>query len=203
MPAPGPTFIGLTGAIASGKSEALAALGCLGAATLSTDALANELIASAEMRDRIIERWGAGVAPGGTVDRERVGAIVFADREELRWLESNLHPMVSQGVVEWRAGLPADAELAVVEVPLLFEAGMEGVFDATLAVVASAERRAQWGDARGTADLGAREAQQLSAEEKSARATFTVSNDGSLEDLEAALRAMWPDLVRGSEDGAR
>ncbi len=190
-----PAFIGLTGAIASGKSAALEAFERLGAATLSTDAAANELIASPAMRDRLVERWGDQIAPGGTVDRERVAAVVFADPEELRWLESTLHPIVGERVVGWRAELPRETELAVVEVPLLFEAGMEAFFDATLAIAAAASVRAERGDARGTADLAAREAQQLPANEKAERATFVVNNDGTPEELEAALRELWPRLV--------
>ena len=76
---PGPSLIGLTGGIAAGKSEALRILGQLGAATVSTDAIVHELLGSSEVRDRLVERWGADVAPDGEIDRARVGAIVFAD----------------------------------------------------------------------------------------------------------------------------
>ena len=145
MTAQKPVFIGLSGAMASGKSEALAALARLGAATLSTDAVAHEALAEPATLQRLVERWGPEVGRDGKVDRDRVGAIVFADRDELRWLESVLHPLVGERVAEWRQRLEPGTEVAVVEVPLLFETGMEALFDATLVVVAGDERRAALG----------------------------------------------------------
>jgi dephospho-CoA kinase len=193
--APKPVFIGLSGAIASGKSEALAALGRLGAATLSTDAVTHELLDEPETLARLVERWGPEVDKGGCVDRAKVGEIVFADPDELRWLESILHPLVGERVVSWRERLNAGTDLAVVEVPLLFEAGMEPFFDATLVVVAGDERRERWAGERGTGALAGRSARQLTEEEKAARATFVVRNEGDLGDLEAALRDLWPRLL--------
>src|SRR5687768_1156661 len=142
-----PAFIGLTGAIGSGKSETLSALARLGAATLSTDEVAHGALADPEVLPQLVERWGPEVELAGTVDRKRVGEIVFGDRDELRWLESLTHPKVAQKVVEWRQSLGPNAELAVVEVPLLFEAGMEGFFDGVLVVVAG-DRRSDWLEAR-------------------------------------------------------
>ena len=202
MTAPtGPVLIGLSGAIASGKSATLDALGRLGAATLSTDAVTHELLDRPEVLNRLIERWGPEVGPGGRVDRARIGEIVFADPDELRWLESVLHPLVGERMLAWREELDGRTELAVVEVPLLFEAGMESLFDATLVVVAGDERRAEWAASRGTRDFAERSARQLSEAEKAARATFVVSNDGDLGQLEAALRELWPRLLTARESG--
>jgi dephospho-CoA kinase len=193
--APKPVFIGLSGAIASGKSEALAALGRLGAATLSTDAVTHELLDEPATLARLVERWGPEVSDAGRVDRAKIGEMVFADPDELRWLESVLHPLVGERVVSWREQLNAGTQLAVVEVPLLFEAGMEPFFDATLVVVAGDERRERWAGQRGTAGLEGRSGRQLTEDEKAARATFVVRNDGDLADLEAALRELWPRLL--------
>ena len=74
--------------------------------------------------------------------------------------------------MQWRAGLPAAKPLAVLEVPLLFETGMEELFDATVAIVAADEVRAERAGARGTCELEARAARQLSQDEKAARATY-------------------------------
>lgn len=197
--APRAAFIGLSGAIAAGKSEALAALGRLGAATLSTDAVAHDLLEERTTLTRIVERWGDEVAPGGNVDRARIGQIVFERPDELEWLESILHPLVGERVSRWREELPEDTELAVAEVPLLFEAGMEDFFDATLVVVAGDERRAAWAGERGTAGVEGRTARQLTEEEKAARATFVVRNEGTLADLERELRRLWPRLVAAKE----
>lgn len=191
---PGPSLIGLTGGIAAGKSEVLRILGELGAETVSTDAIVHDLLASDEVRDRLIERWGERVAPGGRIDRAAVGAVVFERREELAWLESVLHPLVGARVAEWRRSLPDDARVAVVEVPLLFEGSMGTMFDATIAVSAGDAERERRAAARGTGALEARGGRQLSQEEKAARATFAIRNDGTLSELEAALRELYPRL---------
>jgi dephospho-CoA kinase len=191
-----PLTVGLTGGIAAGKSEALAAFGRLGAATLSADAVVHELLDAEPLRGRLVERWGPEVAPEGRVDRGRIGEIVFADPEQIGWLESQVHPLVRERMGEWFAALPADAEFAVVEVPLLFESELTGVFDTTVAVVTSDEVRRARAEARGHSLVGEREARQLSQEEKAARAEHTVRNDGSVEDLEAALSALLAKLRR-------
>ncbi|HET7177234.1 MAG TPA: dephospho-CoA kinase, partial [Solirubrobacterales bacterium] len=155
---PRPLTIGLTGGIAAGKSEALAAFERLGAATISSDAIVHELLDREPLLGRLVERWGPEAAPGGRVDRGRVGEAVFADPEELRWLESQIHPLVGERIGAWLASLPEGAEVAVIEVPLLFEAGMEGAFDTTVAVVSSDPVRRARADARGHALVAEREA---------------------------------------------
>ncbi len=188
--------IGLTGGIAAGKSEALAAFERLGAATVSSDAVVHDLLGEAELRSRLVDRWGPEVAPNGEVDRSRVGEIVFADPAELAWLESELHPRVGERIAAWLGSLPDQEELAVVEVPLLFESGMEEVFDATVAVVAPDDVRRSRAAARGHGGLEGREGRQLDQDEKAARATHVVRNDGSLADLEEQLSALIGSLRR-------
>lgn len=182
-----PLTIGLTGGIAAGKSEALAAFERLGAATISSDAVVHELLDSEPLLGRLVDRWGPEIASGGAVDRTRIGEIVFADPSELSWLEAQIHPLVGERVGAWMAALPEGTELAVIEVPLLFESQMEAVFDTTLAVVTSDEVRRVRAEERGHALVGEREARQLGQEEKAARAEHVVENDGGLEDLERAL----------------
>lgn len=191
-----PLKIGLTGGIAAGKSEALAAFGRLGAATLSSDAVVHELLESEPLRTTLVERWGEEVVSDGGANRARIGEIVFADPEELAWLESQIHPLVAERMVAWLTELPPGTELAVVEVPLLFEGGREAVFDATVAVVAAEEVRRERAEARGHALVDEREARQLSQAEKAERADHVVANDGSVEDLEGALSALI-DKLRG------
>lgn len=185
-----PLTIGLTGGIAAGKSEALAAFGRLGAATLSSDAVVHELLDSEPLRGRLVERWGPEVLAGESLDRARIGAIVFADPEQLTWLEQQVHPLVGERIGAWLAALPAGADVAVIEVPLLFESGMEGAFDTTVAIVTADEVRRQRAAARGHALVDEREARQLAQDEKAARASHAVANDGSVEDLERALSAL-------------
>jgi len=185
-----PLTIGLTGGIAAGKSEALAAFERLGAATISSDAVVHELLDSEPLLGRLTERWGEEVAPGGRVERSRIGEIVFADPEQLKWLEAQIHPLVGERIGGWLASLGEGVEIAVVEVPLLFEGEMAPVFDTTIAVIASDEVRRSRAEARGHALVGEREARQLAQEEKAARADHVIENDGTLEDLEERLSAL-------------
>lgn len=185
-----PLTIGLTGGIAAGKSEALAAFGRLGAATISSDAVVHELLEGEPLLSRLVGRWGEEVAPGGVVDRNRIGEIVFADRDELTWLEQQIHPLVGERLGAWMAALPEDADIAVVEVPLLFEGEMAAAFDTTVAVIASDPVRRDRAEARGHALVGEREARQLAQEEKAARADHVVENDGSVEELGRKLSAL-------------
>ncbi len=183
-------FVGLTGGIAAGKSEALKALERLGVATLSSDAVVHELLTTGEVRDRLVERFGDDVAPDGQIDRGKVAEHVFSDDERRKWLEDLLWPRVGQRIWEWRTDLDARDDpprAAVVEVPLLFEAGMESGFDATIAVVADESVREERAGARGHAGVASRTSRQLSQDEKSQRADFTVRNDGTLEELQEKL----------------
>jgi len=164
-----PSLIGLTGGIAAGKSEALRAFERLGAETISTDQVVRGLLRTPEVRGRLVDRWGDAIAPDGELDRAKVAEIVFESPEELRWLESELHPLVGGRVIEWAGGLPADATIAVVEVPLLFESGMDELFDAVVSVVAPDDVRAGREQGRGLAALEGRSARQLSQDEKAAR----------------------------------
>ncbi len=190
-------FVGLTGGMGSGKSTALTALQRLGAAVLSSDAVVHELYAGEQLRDAVVARWGPEVAPGGVVDRSAVAERAFASPEERAWLEGLLWPMVGARVAGWleevRGARPdgeAPPRAAVVEVPLLFEAGLEGSYDATIAVVSDEQLRRERAAARGHALADERSARQLTQEEKAGRATYLVRNDGTEQDLERELSAV-------------
>jgi dephospho-CoA kinase len=191
--------VGLTGGIGAGKSTALDALERLGAATLSTDAVVHALYEDPEVRDAVIARFGAHVAPGGTVDRSAVAQAAFAAAEDRAWLEGLLWPRVGVRMARWREELERRSpppRAAVVEVPLLFESGMGDAFDATVAVVADEDVRSERAGARGHEALQQRGARQLSQQEKAQRATYVVVNDGSVADLEAKLSAILAILER-------
>ena len=192
-------LVGLTGGMGAGKSTALALLAELGAEVLSTDAIVHELYAQERVRDPVVERWGAQVAPNGEVDRSAVAARAFADERDRRWLESLLWPLVGERMAQWlarvRAMQPAP-RAAVVEIPLLFEAGMESGFDATIAVIAEEDARRERAAVRGHALEDERVSRQLSQEEKARRATFVVRNDGTREDMRRELAAVLDKLPR-------
>jgi dephospho-CoA kinase len=189
-----PPFVGLTGGIGAGKSEALAALARLGAATISTDAVVHALYEEPEVRDAVVERWGPEVAPDGKVDRSAVAKAAFATPEDRAWLEQLLWPRVGQKVQEWRE--TAAGRALVVETPLLFEAGLERNYDATIAIVAEESVRKQRAAARGHASLDERTARQLSQDEKARRATYAIENSGTLEQLEQELSGVLAKLTR-------
>jgi dephospho-CoA kinase len=179
-------FVGLTGGLGAGKSEALRVLGELGAATLSTDAVVHELLQSDEVRDTVVARLGPEVLSDGRLDRARIAERVFGDDEARAWLEGLLWPRVGERVASWRAQV-ADRQVAVVEVPLLFESGMESVFDSTIAVIADEHVRERRAGARGHAAVAERTGRQLTQQEKADKADFTVRNDGSLDELKQTL----------------
>ncbi len=192
-------FVGLTGGLGSGKSTALAALQRLGAATLSTDAVVHELYAGDEVRDAVVARWGADVAPDGVVDRAAIARHAFADPGERAWLEGLLWPLVAARVASWRDQASVSEPTppaAIVETPLLFEAGLEAAYDATIAVVAAEDVRARRAADRGHEAVDERAARQLTQAEKAARATYVVHNDGSVEDLQSDLAVILAALRR-------
>jgi dephospho-CoA kinase len=196
-------FVGLTGGMGAGKSTALAALERLGAAVLSTDAVVHELYGEEQLLKAVVGRWGPEVAPAGVIDRSAVAARAFAREEDRAWLEGLLWPLVGKRVLAWlsevRAGKLAGRprpRAAVVETPLLFEAGMEKLYDATIAVVSGEEVRRGRAAERGHALTDERAARQLAQEEKARRATFVVRNDGTEGDLERELSAVLDKLER-------
>ena len=195
----GVPFVGLTGGLGAGKSEALRALAELGAATLSTDAVVHELLAGDELRDIVAERLGPEVAPDGRLDRSLIAERVFGDDEARAWLEGELWPRVGRRVTDWKQEVEAldpAPPAAVVEVPLLFESGMEAAFDATIAVVADESVREERAGARGHTAVSERTGRQLSQTEKAERADFEVRNDGTLDELRETLSLVLAKLER-------
>jgi dephospho-CoA kinase len=186
-------FVGLTGGLGSGKSTALAALERLGARTISSDAVVHELYEGGQLRDAVVARFGPEVAPGGVVDRAALARRAFASAEDRSWLEALVWPLVGARVAAWleqaRSQTPSPPA-AVVEVPLLFEAGVQGLYDATIAIVSEEALRRDRAARRGHEVVDERAARQLSQEEKARRATYVVHNDGTEAELERELSAV-------------
>jgi dephospho-CoA kinase len=181
-----PVAVAITGGIGAGKSEALRAFARHGAATQSADELVHALYREPEIKRALVERYGGRVLDDdGEVDRARVGEIVFADRDELAWLEALLHPRVVRAQARWReevTAAPDPPAVAAVEVPLLYETGADRRFDVVVVITAPADVRAT----RTTvADSTARADRLLPDEEKIERADYVFVNDGSLDELDA------------------
>jgi len=190
-----PLAVAITGGIAAGKSEALAAFARHGAAVASSDEIVHRVYREdGELKDALRARWGDAVfGADGEVDRAAVARIVFSDRDELGWLEEQLHPRVVRTHVAWLEELRARDEpppLAVVEVPLLYETGGEQRFDRVVVVTAPAAVRTL---RRG--GFAKREARLVPEEEKLERADFAYVNDGTLEELDAFVARIVEELA--------
>ncbi|MFZ0341040.1 MAG: dephospho-CoA kinase [Gaiellaceae bacterium] len=183
-----PLAVALTGGIAAGKSEALQAFARHGAAVISSDEVVHLLYREDEgLQEALLARWGERVFRDGEVDRQEIGRIVFSDRAELAWLESELHPLVRAATDAWLAAQTAD--VAVAEIPLLYETGGEARFDRVVVVTAPPEvRQARRGP------VADREDRLVPEEEKLRRADFTYVNDGSLEQLDAFVAGVLEEL---------
>jgi len=185
-----PLAVALTGGIAAGKSEALKAFARHGAAVISTDDVVHRLYHDDDgLQAALRERWGERVFRNGDVDRAAVGHIVFADRAELAWLESELHPRVRAATDAWLA--EQSAEVAVAEIPLLYETGGEARFDRVVVVTAPPEVR----EARRGA-VADREDRLVPEDEKVRRADYCYVNEGTLEELDEFVAGVLEELRR-------
>jgi dephospho-CoA kinase len=182
--------VALTGGIATGKSHVLDRFRRRGVPVLDADVLAHGVMApGTEATTAIAARFGPEVmAADGSVDRQMLGPIVFADDHARRDLEAIVHPAVYRAIV---AGLRAfellgGASFAVVDVPLLFETGHASDFDRVIVTAAPFDLQLQRLIARGMTEVEARRriAAQLPTDEKTLRAHFVIRSDGSFEDTD-------------------
>ena len=193
-------IIGLVGGIASGKSAVAGELAHLGAVVLNADQAAHRVINSPDIQQQLVARWGEGILlANGEIDRKAVAARVFSAEaiasEEREFLENLLHPRI-------RAEFEADLEhlkqsgtfAAVIDAPLLLEAGWDEVCDVVLFVdspcedrLERAERLRNWNPE----DFAAREAAQMPIEEKRRRATYVIANNGTLDQLRRRVNEFW------------
>ncbi|HKD32725.1 MAG TPA: dephospho-CoA kinase [Gaiellaceae bacterium] len=192
-----PIAVAITGGIGAGKSEALDAFRRHGAATVSSDEIVHRLLREDEdVRGQLIERFGRGILDDiGQIDRGAIAERVFGNREQLEWLERLLHPRVTQEYLDWReqlGRLPNPPQVAVTEVPLLYEVGGEKRFDKVVLITAPLEVRAE----RSEVDAEPREARLISDAEKAKRADFVYVNDGTLEELDQFVAGVMQALTR-------
>jgi dephospho-CoA kinase len=185
--------VALTGGIGAGKSTALESFARHGAATMSSDEIVHRLYAEdEEVRAALRERWGAHVVD----DRRAIADIVFGDPDELAWLEGLLHPRVVREYQAWIADLLSGSDppnLAVVEIPLLYETRGERRFDKVVAVTAPEEVRV----ARTAVRSDDRWRRLIPDDEKMKRADFAYVNDGTTEELDAFVRSVVDALACG------
>jgi dephospho-CoA kinase len=179
--------VGLTGGIATGKSYVLDQFRRRGVPCLDADELAHGVTAAGtEATAAIAERFGADIlAADGSVDRGRLGPIVFADPAARRELEAIVHPAVYRAIQAGIRGfeLVGDGAVAVVDVPLLYETGAENSFDKVIVTSCAPETQIARLVARGLGEDAARQrlAAQWPTERKTARADFVVTTDGTFD----------------------
>lgn len=181
-----PIRVALTGGIGSGKSTALLMFAARGAAVCESDEIVHRLIDRADVRQRIGKSLGMDPVPAGEEGRGRIAQVVFADDAQLIRLEEIIFPLVAGEIDRWFATEEvAKAPLAVIELPMLFEAGMADLFDHVVLVTAPAELRKSRHEGRvGLADFERRAARQLPEDQKRARSDFIYDNTGSPEELD-------------------
>jgi dephospho-CoA kinase len=198
--------LGLTGGIGSGKSTALAYLHEFGAAVASSDDIVHGLYAEPEVVDAVVARFGERMRAGDDIDRPALAAVVFNDEAELRWLEDLLYPRVRQVIEEWAAAqrkMRPRPALLVVEVPLLFESGMQSLFDDVMLITAPPDTRRRRVSAKLTdSDFARRVAQQMPESEKVARSRFVYHNTGSRKDLRDFVGQAVAQILAGDETAA-
>ena len=192
-------LIGLTGGIGSGKSTVSARLADRGAVVIDADAITRDLQRPGEpVYDAMVERFGGAILlPDGTLDRQAVADIVFADSEALADLGRIVHPAVGAEIARRLEAEAATDHLVVLDVPLLVESGRDDMvalivvdIDPELAVRRLVEQRGMRED-----DARARMARQATREDRLARADIVIDNSGTLEHLDAVIADVWPRLL--------
>lgn len=182
----------LTGGIATGKSYCLARFAALGAAIIDADQLARAAVAPGTAGlASVVARFGPTyLRADGSLDRPALGQLVFGDRIARADLEAIIHPEVYRRIGEWFANLPAGIQVAIADIPLLFETGHEHDFEVVIVCACSpAEQirrlRARDGltDEAARARLGA----QWPIEEKASRADIVIRTDGGFAETDRAV----------------
>ena len=195
--------VGLTGGIGAGKSEVAAIFASLGALVIDADDLAREAVAPGSAGLRLIaERWPSVIRPNGELDRAALAALIFSEPDAREQVNAIVHPAVRALATE-RAAASAPGQIIVQEVPLLFETGFDEACDRTVVVVADREHRIARVMVRSDltrAEIERRMSAQIDPAEASRRATYTIRNDGTRDDLRRATTAVW-DALAGTASG--
>lgn len=190
--------VGLTGGIGAGKSEVSRLLASYGAVIVDADKIAREVVEPGTPGlAAVVEEFGADIlASDGTLDRPKLGSIVFSDPGKLKALNAIVHPLVGARSAELEASAGPDA-VVVHDVPLLTENGLAPLYDLVVVVDAASQTQLdRLVRLRGMAEDEAksRMAAQATREQRLAVADLVIDNDGPLEALEPQVRAVWERL---------
>lgn len=191
--------VGLTGGIGAGKSEVSRLLVSYGAVLIDADKIAREVVEPGTPGlAAVVEAFGPGILTAdGTLDRPKLGAVVFADADRLAQLNAIVHPLVGARSAELEAAAGPDS-VVIHDVPLLTENGLAPLYDVVVVVDAAPETQLQrLVRLRGMTEeeARARMAAQATREQRLAVADLVIDNDGPLEALEQQVRTVWEDLT--------
>ncbi|MFJ8080481.1 dephospho-CoA kinase [Streptomyces sp. NPDC096205] len=198
--------VGLTGGIGAGKSEVSRLLVECGAVLIDADRIAREIVEPGTPGlAAVVEAFGDEVlAEDGSLDRPKLGSIVFSDPEKLTLLNSLVHPLVGARSRELEEAAPADA-VVVHDVPLLTENGLASLYDLVIVVDAPSETQLdRLVRLRGMTeeDARARMAAQATREERRKIADIVIDNDVPLPELRRRVHEVWEDLAERARDRA-
>jgi dephospho-CoA kinase len=191
--------VGLTGGIGAGKSEVSRRLADRGAVILDADVVARQVVAAGTPGlAQVVQAFGDGVLrPGGGLDRDRLGEIVFSDPAAREKLNAIVHPLVRDRMLELERAA-GDAAIVVQDIPLLAENSLAGLFDVVVVVDVPPELQVERlaGRGMGREQAEARMGSQASREQRLAVATLVVDNSGTLADLDRRVDELWAELCR-------
>jgi len=203
-------IVALTGGIASGKSVVARFLRERGCAAHSADDTAHELLAVGEPAWKaVLSHFGAGILrPDGTIDRRKLGAVVFADEKERLFLNSVLHPLVLEKKREAVARLEKEGrhKIFVSEAALTIESGYASFYDKVVVVFCRPEiqeERLMARDGIGVEEARRKIRAQMSVEDKKRRADYLIDSSGSLAETERNTDSVFRRLVRDQEEKDR
>jgi dephospho-CoA kinase len=188
---PGPLVIGLIGGMGSGKSQVAAELARRGARVISGDQLGHEALRQPEILPQVVQRWGPAVLDqNGRIDRQKLGAVVFADLHQRRALEALVFPWIGARMSEELTATKGACGLVVIDAAVMLEAGWDPNCDAIVYVHAPRSvRLKRLAEQRGWSEVevNQRAQAQLSLTEKASRADFVLENSGDREQLGAQI----------------
>jgi dephospho-CoA kinase len=196
--------IGLTGGIASGKSLVAELFRRLGAMVIDSDSIAREVVEPGTPGwQSVVAEFGHDIlAPDGSIDRAKLGSIIFSDRERRITLNNILHPLIIQAIRERIAaiGRKHPAALVVADIPLLIECGLQQEFDAVIVVWSPVElqrKRLMERDGLSAAEAQQRIDAQMPLDEKQVHGTFVVENDSSEQQTEEQVKNIFLKIQKG------
>jgi dephospho-CoA kinase len=185
--------IALTGGIGSGKSLAGEIFQELGAVVIDSDQLARDVIErGTDGFDEVVAQFGDEILTGGDIDRAKLAEIVFKDESARQKLEAIIHPKVRELATKIASRVPSDG-VVINQIPLLFETKGAGRFDLVISISSSLDIRRERLMERGlkSYEIDHRIGAQATDEDRASIANFVIENDGTVEELEKAIRELW------------